>query len=54
MSDGKELDATIGFVVVKTPFVLDDFEFDDEPCLFPPDVLENASFSPYLISLTSS
>ena len=54
MSDGKELDAIIGLVVVKTPFALDDFEFDDESCLFSPDVLIDSSFSPYLISLTSS
>ena len=54
MSDGKEVDAPIGLAVVKTPFVSDGFEFDVEPCLFPTDVLEDSSFSPYLISLTAS
>ena len=53
MSDGKELDAIIGLVVVKTPFALDGIEFNDEPFLFPPEILEDSSFGSYLISFLS-
>ena len=53
MSDCKEVDATFGPTVVKTPFALDGIEFNDEPFLFPPEILEDSSFGSYLISFLS-